>query len=75
MFINSLLTAYYFGLASQLKCQPQELKQFPFRLLDWFIHLKDADEFSVMDPKKTITTIALEERKEVAAVSKHWIPE
>jgi len=56
-------------LASQTKCRAEELRQFPFRLLDWFVHLKDTNEFGSVDPRKTITTINLVERRETAEVS------
>jgi len=41
-------------IASQERCAADELKQFPFRLLAWFVHLKQNDEFGMIDPTQTI---------------------
>lgn len=53
-------------IASQRKCEKEERKQFPFRLMDWFVHLKQNDNFGSVDPDKTLTTISEAERREVA---------
>ena len=57
------------SLASQRRCEPEERKQFPFRLMDWFVHLKQNDDFGTVDPGKTLTTITEDERRDVATVS------
>lgn len=53
-------------IASQRRCEPEERKQFPFRLMDWFVHLKQNDDFGTVDPAKTLTTITDDERMNVA---------
>lgn len=37
--------------------------------MDWFVHLKQNDNFGSVDPDKTLTTISEAERREVADVS------
>ncbi|XP_078493859.1 SPARC isoform X2 [Ciona intestinalis] len=53
-------------IASQAKCQSHELQQFPFRLLDWFVHLKDVDEFGSVDYQKTVMSLSESDRRAVA---------
>uniref|UniRef100_H2YSB9 EF-hand domain-containing protein n=1 Tax=Ciona savignyi TaxID=51511 RepID=H2YSB9_CIOSA len=48
------------------KCKASELKQFPFRLLDWFVHLKDVDEFGTVDHAKSLVSISEQDRRDVA---------
>jgi len=53
-------------IASQRRCELSERKQFPFRLMDWFVHLRQNDDFGSIDPGQTVTTISEEERRAVA---------
>lgn len=41
-------------IASQKKCKGLELEQFPVRLLDWFLHLNEIDEYGRLDPNTNI---------------------
>ncbi|CAK8679314.1 unnamed protein product [Clavelina lepadiformis] len=54
-------------IASQTKCHSEQLREFPFRLMDWFVHLKDTDEFGSIDPRKSFPrTKTKQEREELA---------
>ena len=43
--------------------------QFPHRVLEWFLHLKEIDEFGQLDPTNSIRKISDEERERIARVS------
>lgn len=49
-------------IASQKKCKRDEYEQFPVRLLDWFMHLHQIDEFGRLDPNTNIKQVTSEER-------------
>jgi len=53
-------------IASQAKCERDELRQFPFRLLAWFVHLKQNEDFGTIDPSVTLEAMRAEKRQEVA---------
>ncbi|XP_071830104.1 SPARC-like [Apostichopus japonicus] len=49
-------------IASQKKCKDDEFQQFPVRLLDWFLHLHEIDEFGRLDPNTNIKQKTPQER-------------
>jgi len=53
-------------IASQAKCEQEELRQFPFRLLAWFVHLKQDNDFGTIDPSATLEQMTEEKRQNVA---------
>jgi len=53
-------------IASQERCAADELKQFPFRLLAWFVHLKQNDEFGTIDPTHTIKKMNADELESIS---------
>ena len=44
--------------------------QFPHRVLEWFLHLKEIDEFGRLDPTNNIRKISDEEREQISRVSR-----
>ena len=54
--------------ASQASCEKEELRQFPFRLLDWLVHLRDTDEFGTTNLRKSLATLSDAERRKAAQV-------
>ena len=67
--VVSTFNFYFFVAASQAKCERDELRQFPFRLLAWFVHLKQNEDFGTIDPSVTLEAMRAEKRQEVANVS------
>lgn len=55
--------------ASQKKCKDDEFQQFPVRLLDWFLHLHEIDQFGRLDPNTNIKQKTPQERSMYATVS------
>lgn len=53
-------------IASQKACTKEEFSQFPYRLLEWFMHLKENDEFGRIDPNRRISYIDIAQREQVA---------
>lgn len=53
-------------IASQANCEQEELRQFPFRLLAWFVHLKQNDDFGTIDPDTTLEQMTEEKRQNIA---------
>ncbi|XP_041485866.1 SPARC-like [Lytechinus variegatus] len=53
-------------IASQGVCTPDEFAQFPYRLLEWFMHLKEKDEFGRIDPNRRITLVDNDLRHQIA---------
>ncbi|XP_072164660.1 SPARC-like [Diadema setosum] len=53
-------------VASQQPCTKQEYSQFPYRLLEWFMHLKSEEEMGRIDPNQHIIDLGPEVRENVA---------
>ncbi|XP_786595.1 SPARC [Strongylocentrotus purpuratus] len=53
-------------IASQKACTTDEFLQFPSRLLEWFMHLKEKNEFGRIDPNRRITLVDNALRMQVA---------
>ncbi|XP_072038229.1 SPARC-like [Amphiura filiformis] len=53
-------------VASQEECVKDELMQFPHRVLEWFLHLKEIDEFGQLDSNNNIRKISDEERETIS---------
>ncbi|XP_038060376.1 SPARC-like [Patiria miniata] len=53
-------------VASQLPCDKEELKEFPHRLLEWFLHLREMDELKQLDPNSNIRKLDNAGREKVA---------
>nr|XP_002735796.1 PREDICTED: SPARC-like isoform X1 [Saccoglossus kowalevskii] len=53
-------------IASQEPCSADEYMQFPHRLLLWFVHLKEIDEFGSIHPDSSLRTMDVAEREEIA---------
>ncbi|MBN3319258.1 SPRC protein, partial [Atractosteus spatula] len=55
-----------FNLAKQAPCSKEELAEFPFRLLNWFLHLREIDEFEKVNDSSTHALMTKRERKGLA---------
>ncbi|XP_022105731.1 SPARC-like [Acanthaster planci] len=53
-------------IASQEPCGKEELKEFPHRLLEWFLHLREIDELQQLDPNSNIRKLDNTGREKVA---------
>ncbi|XP_077999290.1 SPARC-like [Glandiceps talaboti] len=53
-------------IASQEPCQDYEYEQFPRRLLEWFLHLKENDEFGSINPRSTTRSLSMQEKRSLA---------
>lgn len=69
-FFTIVLSLVFFFpcTASQKACTTDEFLQFPSRLLEWFMHLKEKNEFGRIDPNRRITLIDNVLRMQVAMV-------
>nr|XP_015195719.1 PREDICTED: SPARC-like [Lepisosteus oculatus]XP_015195720.1 PREDICTED: SPARC-like [Lepisosteus oculatus]XP_015195721.1 PREDICTED: SPARC-like [Lepisosteus oculatus] len=58
----------YYGkcLAKQAPCSKGELAEFPYRLLNWFLHLREIDEFEKVNDSSTHAFMSKRERKGLA---------
>lgn len=59
----------YYGecIARQGACSDAEGGQFPFRLLEWFLHLKEIDAFGTVDPSSSQASLDRQQRTLLAA--------
>ncbi|XP_070545250.1 SPARC-like [Ptychodera flava] len=53
-------------IASQDRCENDEIAQFPHRLLQWFQHLREVDEFGTVDMESSISTLSVQRRQALA---------
>lgn len=62
------ITVSYHGecLAKQAPCSKEDFAEFPFRLLNWFLHLREIDEFGVVNDTTTQALMTKKQRKELA---------
>ncbi|XP_033100086.1 SPARC-like [Anneissia japonica] len=58
----------FFGecVAKTTPCTQSELEDFPHRLLEWFLHLREVDEFGQINPNNHVRNIPVQQRIELA---------
>ncbi|XP_071952588.1 SPARC-like [Antedon mediterranea] len=53
-------------IAKSTPCAQSELEDFPHRLLEWFLHLRETEELGKVNPENNIRNIDISERIELA---------